>query len=290
MPALGTLAHCPSYLAPMASFAHGRLTMAVHRYGQGPLHVLAFHGFDRSGADFAVLAPPLATLCTLHAFDLPFHGESLGFDPVDPVRPSELAAFFNAYAAHIGTARVGLLGYSLGGRIALCLLEQQPALVDRAFLLAPDGLVARPWYRALAHYRAGRWMYRAFIRHPRAFHGLIGLLHRLHLLDARMYRFLMDRTATERARALLHQVWCGFRLIEPALPTVAENLRRQAIPLDLMLGRHDRVIRPAMARRLHDLAPGQVHVHFLPTGHRMLNEAVGALIAAGLAHGPDDAS
>lgn len=264
----------------MDYFSNGELSMAARRYGGGPAHILAFHGFGRTGADFSAIAPPLADRCTLHAFDLPCHGESPGLPPGHPIKPDVLAAFFQAYLRSHSLTQAGVMGYSLGGRIALCLLERSPAQFNQAFLLAPDGLMHRPWYRALAHYRAGRWLYRVFIDHPGATHAVMNLLHRAGLLDSRMHRFLMDRTATPQARALLHQVWTGFRLIEPRLATVAANIHAWKIPVHLLLGRSDRVIRPSAGNRLQRLAAPEVHVHLLPTGHRMLTGDTGMLIAS----------
>ncbi len=51
-------------------FTHG-LTLAYRSYGMGPMPIVAFHGFGRTGEDFAVLAPWLGEHYTLHAFDLP---------------------------------------------------------------------------------------------------------------------------------------------------------------------------------------------------------------------------
>lgn len=263
----------------MASFSHRELTMAVQRFGHGPLTMLAFHGFGRTGRDFALLSTPLADLCTIHAFDLPFHGESPGLPANAPVSAETWAAYFEAYLQHLGAPKAGLMGYSLGGRLALCLLERAPQLVDMAFLMAPDGLVPRPWYRGLAHHRPGRWLYEHFVDHPTVTHAIVGLLFRAGLMDQRMHHFIMDSTATRGDRALLYQVWTGFRSIEPALATVAGNLREWKIPVHLLLGEQDRVIRASMGNRLHHLAPDRVQVHLLPMGHRLLNEASGTRIA-----------
>ena len=266
----------------MSSFTHGRLTMAIHRYGDGPLPLIAIHGFDRSGRDFVVLAEALANRCTFHAFDLPFHGHSPSPAGEGPITPEEFAAFFVAYTQHIGGGPMALLGYSLGGRLALSLVEQCPALWSKAFLVAPDGLVPQPWYRGMANYRWGRWVYRKFIDHPGGIHALIAMLYRTRLIGDRMHRFLMGHSDTRKARLLLHEVWTSFRLIEPDLQRVADNLRSQAIPLHLFMGEHDRVIRPTQAKRLQQLAPEQVHVQVMHTGHRMLTVELGEAIAKAL--------
>lgn len=229
----------------MPFFTHGRLSMAVRLHGHGPLPLLAFHGFGRSGADMAALAPVLGARFTLHAFDLPFHGGSPAPQGPAPVQPEELAAFFTAYTASLGGGPAGLLGYSLGGRFALSLAERCPQLWSTVLLAAPDGLVRAPWYRALARHRLGRAAYRRFIRRPGAVHALIGLLHRTGLIGATMHQFLIGQSADRPARQLLHDVWTSFRAIEPDLRRVAANLREAQLPLHLFMGAHDRVNPPA---------------------------------------------
>ncbi len=263
----------------MGSYAHGRLHLALECHGSGPLHVLAFHGFGRDAGEFASLLGPLAQVCTLHAFDLPWHGRSAAPQPPGPISEGEWADYFRAYLAASDLPKCGVLGYSLGGRMALCLLERMPELIGHAVLLAPDGLVPRPWYRALANYPWGRWLYAHFVDRPRGVHALFRLLKRVRLLDPRMYHFLMEGTGTTQARALLHQVWTGFSALEPDLAKVAINAQRHQIPIELFMGRTDRVIPPAQAERLRSLAPGNVHLHVLATGHQMLGPALGAEIA-----------
>ena len=148
----------------LSYFTHG-VTLAYRTFGNGPSPVLALHGFGRTGADFEVLAPALGKYHTIHAFDLHFHGMSPGYPERAevPFTPHELAVFFAAFLDHIGSEKASLLGYSLGGRIAMSLLETMPERIEQVFLAAPDGLKPRPWYRGLAATSFGRWAYRRFV-------------------------------------------------------------------------------------------------------------------------------
>lgn len=249
--------------------------MTVHRYGHGAHHVLAFHGFGRTGADMAAIASALQDQCTIHAFDLPFHGQSPAPEGTAPLAPGEWTDCMEAYVAGIPARTVSLMGYSLGGRLALVLLERVPTLLHRVFLLAPDGLTVSPWFRRAVRYPWGRALGHRFIRHPRIVHGLLNLLHRLGLLHERLYRFLMDQTATAQIRTLVYQVWDSTRLLEPDLANAARNAQAGGIPVHLFLGRHDRVIKPRYGKRLQRHAPDHVKLHLLPTGHRMLTKALG---------------
>ena len=258
---------------------HAGLHLALRTYGQGPVHVLAFHGFGRSGTDFHFLEPVLAGRCTVHAFDLPFHGHSP--KPQErtqrPYHKEEFAAFFREYLDAQGIDKAVFLGYSLGGRIALCLLESLPDRARKGVLLAPDGLVRHPWYRALAGFGLGRWLYRRFVRSAGLTIRTTRGLERLGILNERMARFLLQHMEERHLRQLVHDVWVAFRRLEPDLKLVAEHARR-GVPLHLVFGRHDRVIRTEQGRKYQRTAPDAIMVEEVEAGHVLLTPPVARLL------------
>ncbi|MEZ4757058.1 MAG: alpha/beta fold hydrolase [Flavobacteriales bacterium] len=272
--------------APLRYFTHGT-TLAYRTYGHGPVQVLAFHGFGRTGADFQVLEGSLGAHCTIHAFDLHFHGASPGYPhrADQPFTPQELAQFMAAFLDHHGLERATLLGYSLGGRMVLNLLEQLPQRVERAFLVAPDGLKTRPWYRGMAASRVGRWAYKRFVEHPGRVHAMIDLLRATRLMNERMHRFLKGQTDSRAKRQLVHDVWLSYRAIEPDLAEVAARVRAQAIPVHLVFGRYDRVIPARLGDGLASLAPEHIERHELPFGHVLIGPELGRLMAGMLGVG-----
>jgi len=268
---------------PIRYFTHG-VTLAYRIYGNGAIPVLAFHGFGRTGEDFAVLETVLAERCTVHAFDLHFHGQSPSYPhrAEEPFTPAELATFFTAFADSIHAERITLLGYSLGGRIALSLLEQVPQRIEQVFLAAPDGLVTRPWYRGLAASSIGRNLYRRFVEKPMIIHGVIDGLRAVRLLNERMHRFLKGQTDSKAKRILLRDVWLSYRLIEPDLAMAAANAEKYHVPVHLFFGTHDRVIKPVTGNNLSRFAPDRITREELPFGHVLLTPELGNAILAHL--------
>ncbi|MBK8500570.1 MAG: alpha/beta hydrolase [Flavobacteriales bacterium] len=264
-------------------FTHGP-TLAYRTYGHGPLPMLAFHGFGRTGADFAVLEQALGDRCTLYAFDLHFHGQSPGYPERadEPFTPKELAIYFTAFADQLNAPKVLLLGYSLGGRIALSLLEQVPERIERVLLAAPDGLKTRPWYRGLATSKLGRVLYRRFVVKPTITHAIIKTLRAVRVMNERMHRFLMGQTDSRAKRQLVHDVWLSYRLIEPDLAYVAANAVAHTVPVHLFFGTHDRVIRPASGENLRKYAPKAIGQEELPFGHALLTAELGTAIRSHL--------
>lgn len=254
---------------------HAGLHLALRTYGHGPVQVLAFHGFGRTGTDFHFLEPALAERCTVHAFDLPFHGHSP--KPRErtqlPFGKEEFADFFREYLDAQGIDKAVFLGYSLGGRIALCLLESLPERARKGVLLAPDGLVRHPWYRALAGFGVGRWLYRRFVSSAGATMSITRGLERMGLLNERMARFLLQHMKEKHLRQLVHDVWVAFRRLEPDLARVAEQARG-GVPLHLVFGRHDRVIRTDQGLKFQRMAPEAITVEEVEAGHVLLTPPV----------------
>lgn len=262
---------------PVQHFTHDHVTLAYRTYGSGSIPVLAFHGFGRSGTDFAVLEPVLTGHCTLYAFDLHFHGQSPRYPgrADDPFRPQELASYFAAFASHLGHQKASLLGYSLGGRLCLSLVEQVPERIERVFLAAPDGLKTRPWYRGLASSAFGRGLYKRFVEKPASTHAVIHTLRASRLMSDRMHRFLIGQTESRIKRELVRDVWLSYRMIEPDLPRVAAQARHNGIPIHLFFGKLDRVIPPTLGANLRPLAPELITQEELPFGHVVLTRELG---------------
>ena len=105
----------------------------IHEAGSGP-PLLLLHGFSGSGADWAPLLTALARDYRLLAPDLLGHGASAA--PASPARygMDRAAADLVALLDALDIARAHLLGYSMGGRLALYLACRYPQRWGALFL------------------------------------------------------------------------------------------------------------------------------------------------------------
>jgi pimeloyl-ACP methyl ester carboxylesterase len=103
--------------------------MHYEEHGTGDPLVL-LHGGIGSTQMFAALIPPLAERRRVIAVDLPGHGASPPDDR--PLRPQLIADDL----AELLDGPVDLLGYSLGGEVALRMAIQHPALVRDLILVS----------------------------------------------------------------------------------------------------------------------------------------------------------
>lgn len=119
----------------------------VHVESQGigtPLVLL--HGFAMNAGLFAPLLPALARGHRVHTVDLPGHGHS----PL--IAPFDLPALASSIDSAVDAHDVTVLGWSLGGQIALMWALMRPERVTRLVLVAttPSFVVRDGWPHAMS--------------------------------------------------------------------------------------------------------------------------------------------
>lgn len=106
-------------------FERPGLTYAYNDVGEGPA-VLLLHGFTGSKANWATLIDALADTHRVIAVDLPGHGESEAPESVARYGMATVAEDLRALVEHLAVDEAHLLGYSMGGRLALFMALTQP--------------------------------------------------------------------------------------------------------------------------------------------------------------------
>lgn len=102
--------------------------------------VLLLHGLFGAGGNLGNLARALREEFRVHSLDLPNHGRS-GW--IEPMNLETLAAAVRQWMLDAGLAQAALVGHSLGGKVAMRLALDSPALVSR-LVVADIAPVAYP--------------------------------------------------------------------------------------------------------------------------------------------------
>jgi pimeloyl-ACP methyl ester carboxylesterase len=277
------------------------------RWGTGPRLVFAFHGYGESAASFTFLGEAIGVDFTLVAIDLPFHGqtewnEGLFFDPRDllfvlqgietalasaqpaPGDPAVMPLMTDPVSPPASyLPRWWLLGYSMGGRIALQLLQDSPQLIDKLVLLAPDGLKLNPWYWLATQTRPGNILFRATMRRPGWFFLLLRLGNALQLVNPSVYKFTVQYINDDRVRQELYTRWTAMRGFRPRLAVIAAIIRERQLPVRLVYGRYDRIIRWESAEKFRKRGiAATCNLVLLTTGHQLLRPQYLAILLSEL--------
>ncbi|MGH3061006.1 MAG: alpha/beta fold hydrolase, partial [Gaiellaceae bacterium] len=123
--------------------------------GEGPPVVLV-HGLGGAAVNFADLAPLLARRHRVLVLDLPGHGGTEPLPDLDGL--GDLAGHVAGTAEREGMLPTAVVGYSMGGVVALRLAVSRPDDVSALALVAPAGIVSQTrrahiWLTTLAALR-----------------------------------------------------------------------------------------------------------------------------------------
>ncbi len=266
--------------------------------GNGLKLLFCFHGYGEEAENFTVLEPTLGKDYTIIAMDMPFHSktewkEGLNFTVDDLTaimgdiveRISDIQnEISNSVppppfrAARAGTnggrgldVRFSLLGYSMGGRIALELLQKIPTVIERAVLVAPDGLHKNLWYRFATQTFLGKKLFKYVMFQQQEKLWVLDVAEKYKLAHAGLLKIVRHYTDKPDDRKALYCRWLVMRAFKPALPLVKKIVKQYNIPVRFLFGRFDNIILSKRADIFKE-DTANVQIHIIDAGHRLLQE------------------
>lgn len=255
----------------------GGQQVSYHQFGSGPELMICLHGYGENGSAFSSLEPLLGQLYTLVCPDLPLHGATRWNQPAMDL--TDMDNLLQALSRQVaGQSRqveglpvpFALMGYSMGGRLAMAYAEQFPHRLSHLFLLAPDGLGLNFWYWLATQTGIGNTLFRFTMRHPDWLFEAMELGKYLGLINQSIYKFSHHFLDDPLQRKLLYERWTFFRLFRPRINRLQQAIRRHHLPTDLFFGKFDRIITANQAGPFKSLTGGPCRVFLLEAGHRLL--------------------
>jgi 3-oxoadipate enol-lactonase len=167
-----------------------RLHYRLRGHGQA---LLLLHGLGCSGADWELQARALERRFRVIVPDLPGNGHSS--PPSAGYSIAGIAATIWALLDHLHLAQINIVGFSLGGAVALEMALQRPEAVPRLVLI-----------NSLASYRIDHWRKWLEARVPPLLVGVIGMRRAAHMMARRLFPKPWQRPLRQRAASMLGTV------------------------------------------------------------------------------------
>jgi pimeloyl-ACP methyl ester carboxylesterase len=238
--------------------------------GKGPAVLLCFHGYGESSASFDFLEESIGNEYTILAVDLPYHGRT-EWREGPRFSEDDLVGILGGIIAVMPPAEgMSIIGYSMGGRIAMALAEKKPEQTKKLLLLAPDGLKTNPWYWLATQTGPGNRLFRFTMRHPGWFFSMARIARFFGVLNKSVHRFIQYSLIDKGVRQLLYIRWTCMAPFRPRPNLLRKSLQRYKIPVEIAYGEFDRVIRPAGGIRLRKGIENLCRIQILPCGHQLL--------------------
>ncbi|MBK6987606.1 MAG: alpha/beta hydrolase [Bacteroidetes bacterium] len=247
--------------------------LEVFIYGNGSKKMLIFHGFDNEATEFEPLSTflPEYTLISVNLF---FHGNSTASEKSVQLGLSH-AGFIKLHQVLMDkfpAEKYDVMGFSLGGRIALMFFQLFTDKVDRLILLAPDGLKPTTMYRFITRNKYGNKLFRRVMKNPDRLIAFGNGLMKLKLLDEKKIRFLKYNMENELRRQKVYDAWMIYRFILPDIAAIKKIIKERSSRVDLFFGKFDVLMRPSLGTKFKNGLGENCKVHVLQTGHQLISE------------------
>ena len=268
----------------MPAFENAYNILNYHEYGGGNELLLAFHGFGMTGTQFRVLERAFGKKYTIVSFDLFFHGNTiLKEDSVKTIRKGlqpaafaeQIDAFMKERYPHVD--KFSLLSYSMGTRMALCLIQDMPQRIANTYLIAPDGIEPN---RLLAiggtHYLVNR-IFHQLVYSPRLVNGILLGMYKLGYIDDALLRILRGEFATTEDRLNSYKTITYYGSVVFDRKALATAINKHGIVCHLYFGMKDKLFPATIGERFAALLEhGKIHV--FDDGHELVDERMNTYI------------
>lgn len=239
--------------------------------GTGERVVFCFHGYGEDATGFTFLENTAGDEFTFYALDLPFHGKTEWREKGN-FKKEDLAAIVNSIIQEHVNSKICLLGFSLGGRMALSLFQAIPDRVEKLVLLAPDGLKINFWYWLATQTSVGNQFFRYTMKRPGWFFGFLRGMNKLKLVNASIFKFVNFYISDKPVREALYKRWTSLGEIKPGLKKIKSLIRINKIPVRLLYGKYDRIILSARGEKFRKGIEATCSIRVINSGHQLLHE------------------
>ncbi|MEI9910001.1 MAG: alpha/beta hydrolase [Bacteroidota bacterium] len=204
------------------------------------------------------------------SIDLPFHGQTEWNGDLN-CTTNDIRDIIEVILGE-NNQQLSLMGFSLGGRVALSLYEIMPSQIDKLVLLAPDGLKVNSWYWLATQTWAGNKLFVLTMRKPEWFLGFLRWLNKLKLVNTSIFKFVNYYIGDKEVRRLLYARWTTLRKIKPGLKEIKSLIRSNKTPVRMVYGKHDRIILPVRGEKFMKGIEEHCTLSVIHSGHQVLHE------------------
>lgn len=264
----------------MSSFFLPYLKSRFHiiKSGTGEELLICLHGFGENAESYSRLHDTLGTHYTIVSLDLPLHGQT-EWEEERAFAMEDLKEVILLILQHYRFKTFSLMGYSMGGRLSLCVVQLLAERIDRLYLLAPDGLKDNRWHMFATQTAIGKWLFRYCTYHPQLFFGLLHAWRKLRLISRGLHKFAFNSMDTLEKRERVYFVWTCMGQMMPDRELCKQQLKTHRVQTLLLFGKYDRVIPPVLGIRFMDgTFPCEMRV--LERGHQLISEEAAEVITA----------
>lgn len=228
--------------------------------GTGKNILLAFHGFGQGPQVFQALQDTLPNH-TIFSFDLLSFGKETS--------KHEVIILLRKFIQEQRITRFSVLGFSIGAKVALCVIENFSDNIEKAIFVAPDGFQRHFWHDFATSTTAGKIFFKTFVKYPKVFNKTIFFFYKIFSLLGMDFKVDMRQikifTHSNSKRWLLWETWFSQKKFAPKLNKLRQIIQQKNIAVKIFIAYQDKLCPEKPIRKF---ACGLSCVEIIPTLYR----------------------
>ncbi|MES2651828.1 MAG: alpha/beta hydrolase [Bacteroidota bacterium] len=257
-------------------FENDFIKLHYYKFGNGPQHMLCFHGFGMHGKQFKVLEEKLGHKYTFWGFDLPFHKQTALKDQTlatikKGFTKKQLTDVILAFCAHENIQSFSVIGYSMGTHYATILAEEMPEAINEYIVAAPSSLNPGALIRFFGKNKIGNKILEKLILNEKATLNLLRLFKKLRLIDTEVRDILYNEVATPELRFSMYGCFTALRNLETDENKLIQSLQAYPIKSIFIFGKRDKNYHYSIGEKFFKkYTPTEIII--LDENHEMINQ------------------
>lgn len=232
----------------------GNIKLHYHRVGKGAKPMLVFHGFGMDSYSI----PDLKTCFpghTLYFFDLFFHGKSYWPNSKQALTVEKWNELIGVFLQKEHIDRFEMVGFSIGTKSLLTILNTFAPQIDTILLIAPDGIVQKNWYKLAVGTKVGQWLFRKLVENPVCIWKSLNWIKSYKLLPNKLIVFVRSQLASPANRMKVYHTWMVYRKLRLSQQTIATLIAHNTITTTIIAGNQDTMFPPNSYKKFARLVP-----------------------------------
>lgn len=265
-------------------FENAFIKLHYYKFGNGPKHMLCFHGFGMHGKQFRVLEEKLGHQYTFWGFDLLFHKQTVLKDNSlatikKGISKTELVNVFKAFCAHEHIETFSVIGYSMGSHYATVLVEEMPERIHEYIVAAPSSLEPGAVIRFFSDSWVGNKMIEKLLLSEKATLNLLRFFKSVRLIDDVSRDILFKEVNTPELRFAIYSCLTYLKPLKTDENKLINALNAHQIKSFFFFGEKDKNYLPAIGNKFFKkYTPTKMII--LNENHEMINPNFASILAS----------
>ena len=227
--------------------------------------LLAFHGFGQNPEFYLPLQKSIVDKYDVLSISLVGHAIPFDFNQA-LIEPNNYVKSIDSLLHKLGiNDSIQLLGYSIGGRIALNFLKHTRLTVIKTILIAPDGFHMRLPYLFLTKTTLGNYLFKQNLKHPHFLISVLKLACLFKLISPALKKFATLQLSNADLCSKIYKSWTGYAYFWPPKRQLVALVNKHEI--QFILGKYDAIIPFDQFKNIPD-----TQKTIVLSGHKLLNQ------------------